>query len=510
MNHFSQSKTVFQDRILPEPNCELVGYGELISRYDLKVLLPEELSVIAPRNRKYSRDGWNVYTVRHMPEDSISGHLTFALKHEGVDLTVLHALFKVIDPTHIADWVRKEPTGRYSRRIWFFYEWLTSKTLDIPDATSGNFVYALDKQYYYTGSVTQSRRHRVRNNLPGVRNFCPLVRKTEKLENFLSEGLQALAHQKTKSVHPDVLARAAAFLLLKDSRASFEIEGERPGKNRAERWGSAICRAGQSSLSPNEFVRLQNIVIEDTRFVRMGFRREGGFIGVHERSSGVPIPDHISAKWEDVSTLIDALIATDECLKRSDMDPVIAAAIIAFGFVFIHPFSDGNGRIHRYLIHHVLNEREFSPKGIIFPISAVILERLDEYRKVLESYSKPRLPFIEWRPTEDGNVEVLNETIDLYRYFDATRHAEFLYDCVYQTVTKVLPEEVLFLEKYDRMKTAINERYDMPDYTSNLLIRFLEQNKGKLSNRAQEKEFKDLSIEEVAELEHLYIEIFER
>ncbi|HIP51694.1 MAG TPA: hypothetical protein EYG94_06355 [Campylobacterales bacterium] len=31
--------------------------------------------------------------------------------------------------------------------------------------------------------------------------------------------------------------------------------------------------------------------------------------------------------------------------------------MIAFSFVYIHPLEDGNGRIHRYLIHHVLAER---------------------------------------------------------------------------------------------------------------------------------------------------------
>ncbi len=99
--------------------------------------------------------------------------------------------------------------------------------------------------------------------------------------------------------------------------------------------------------------------------------------------------------------------------------------IIAFGFVFIHPFEDGNGRIHRYLFHHVLAEKEFLPRGLIFPVSVVILERIEEYRKTLEHFSKPRLGLIEWRSTEKNNVEVLNDTLDLYRYFDATKQAEF-------------------------------------------------------------------------------------
>jgi Fic family protein len=121
----------------------------------------------------------------------------------------------------------------------------------------------------------------------------------------------------------------------------------------------------------------------------------------------------------------------------------------------VHPFVDGNGRLHRWLIHHVLAAGGFNPPGVVFPISAAILRRIDEYRAVLESYSTAILPFIEWRATADGTVEVLNETADYYRYFDATAHAEFLYACVEQTVEHDLPEEVRFLEAFDRFSAGV-------------------------------------------------------
>jgi Fic family protein len=104
-----------------------------------------------------------------------------------------------------------------------------------------------------------------------------------------------------------------------------------------------------------------------------------------------------------------------------------AAAAIAFGFVYVHPFVDGNGRIHRWLIHHVLAAAGYNPPGIVFPISAVILRRVHEYRAVLEAYSAALLPLIEWTATADGNLTVHNDTADFYRYFDATAHAEFLH-----------------------------------------------------------------------------------
>ena len=272
--------------------------------------------------------------------------------------------------------------------------------------------------------------------------------------------------------------------------------------------GRAIGEAGQRELSADELLRLQEIVIGDGRFISMGWRKEGGFIGVHDRSANTPIPDHISARWEDIPALITGLIDTDRILAEGSYDPVLAASIIAFGFVFIHPFEDGNGRIHRYLIHHVLAEKGFAPPGIVFPVSAVILERIDEYRRTLEAYSKPRLSLIEWEPTPSGNVKILNETIDLYRYFDATRQAEFLYECVQQTVEKTLPEEVAYLERHDRMKNFIAERFDMPDKLTETLIAFLRQNRGKFSKRARTKEFSKLTEKEAAMLEEKFAEIF--
>ncbi len=129
-------------------------------------------------------------------------------------------------------------------------------------------------------------------------------------------------------------------------------------------------------------------MITDTRFISMGYRKEGGFIGKHERSSGQPVPDHISARFDDLESLMKGLIETINLLKNSDYPAVLAAGSIAFGFVFIHPFEDGNGRIHRYLLHHVLSEMGFTPKDVVFPVSSVILKHISEYRVVLEQYSR--------------------------------------------------------------------------------------------------------------------------
>lgn len=308
-------------------------------------------------------------------------------------------------------------------------------------------------------------------------------------------------------VPADVMARAAAFMLLDDSRSSHTIEGEQPPQHRIERWGRALGQAGRHPLTLERLLELQRIVIGDARFVRLGLRVQGGFVGEHDRETGMPLPAHISARHEDLPDLIDGLLAFNE-RAAGGLDPVVSAAALAFAFVNIHPFVDGNGRIHRYLIHHVLAERGFTPQGIVFPVSSAILRDLAAYRRVLQQYSRPLLELIEWEPTEDGNVRVLNETADLYRYFDATPHAEYLYQCVRDTVEEDLPRETAFLQAHDRFSARVQQIVDLPGTTRDLLFRFLHQNGGRLSRRARQREFRALTEDEVAEIEAIYDEEF--
>jgi hypothetical protein len=304
-------------------------------------------------------------------------------------------------------------------------------------------------------------------------------------------------------VPKDLLARTAAFLLLKDSKSSYVIEGERPPQDRIQRWGRAIGEAGRAPLDEQEFVRLQRIVIGDERFVKLGYRDEGGFVGEHDRETQRPIPDHVSARHEDLASLMKGLIAFDQTAEK-EFDAVVAAAVLAFGFVYIHPFEDGNGRIHRYLMHHVLARRGFNPAGVHFPVSAAILDKIGEYKSVLESYSGRLLPHIKWEATEKGNVRVTNDTADFYRFFDATPHAEFLYACVRQTIEHDLPNETRFLQNFDRFRSGIENMFDMPERTLNNLFGFLRQNDGRLSRRARENEFAGLTADEVLQVEELY------
>lgn len=508
-NRNSQMLTIFRGFPTLEDGSSLAGYSALILAHGLKIPVPDHLCAIGTKHKRYDYERWRIFTPRHKPKETLNGHLTFALKYEGVDLAVLNALFQKTESKEIKEVILSEPTGRYSRRLWFLWEWLRDEQLDIEDASIGNFVPLIDSKLQYEGKSYPSKRHRISNNLPGTKNFSPLIRKTEKLEKFIGRDLSKKAIKNIGQTHPDLLSRAAAFLLLKDSKASYTIEGEAPGHNRIERWGRAIGEAGKRKINVSELEYLQQIVIEDNRFITPGLRKDGGFVGEHDRTTGMPIPDHISACANDLNTLLSGFIDTYELLCKDDFDAVLSATILAFGFVFIHPFEDGNGRIHRYLFHHLLAEKNFVPKGLIFPVSAVILTRIEKYRKILEHFSKPRLDLIEWRLTRKNNIEILNATIDLYRYFDATKQAEFFFECVEETVNQTLPEEIAYLRKYDILNEFTKNYIDMPDKLVDLLIRFLSQNNGKLSKRAKKKEFEKLTNDEIRVIEEKYAEVFD-
>lgn len=505
---YSQPVTLFHGRRLPEPG-RVAGYAALWEHYNLPVPLPLRLALIAERHHRRDTGEWLVLTPRHAPDDTLAGHLEFALKWEGVDLGLLRWLFREVGPEEIAAVVREKPTGIYMRRVWFLYEWLTGSRLALPEAGKVKAVPAIDPGQQVAATAGRiSSRHRVLDNMPGPPEFCPLVRRTAALIRLQDEQLDARGRAVIGRTHPDILARAAAFLLLSDSRASFRIEGERPSQDRALRWGRAIAEAGAVQVSIEELERLQRVVIGDSRFVHLGLRREGGFVGDHDRQTGQPIPVHISARPEDIRNLLEGMVEYGERAVQAGLDPVAVAAAVAFGFVYVHPFQDGNGRLHRWLIHHVLAAAGYNPPGVVFPVSAAILRHLEDYRRVLESYSRPLVALIDWRATGRGNVEVLNDTADFYRYFDATAHAEFLYRRVKETVEEDLPAEVRYLEAYERFSAGVQNVVDMPARTVDMLHRFLRQHQGRLSKRARAREFSSLTDLEVSRIERLFEEAF--
>lgn len=181
---------------------------------------------------------------------------------------------------------------------------------------------------------------------------------------------------------------------------------------------------------------------------------------------------------------------------------LVTAAVISFLFNFLHPFSDGNGRIHRFLLHHVLARRAFGPEGIILPVSAVILNRPREYDQALESFSKPLMERVEYTMDDRLRMTVTNDTVDFYRYIDCTELTRITIDFIRETIETELPAGLRYLTVYDQIRARIGDIVDMPDRHADLFITLVRQNGGSLSKKKRKlPEFELLTEHEIEEME---------
>ena len=499
----------FQSEILPS-SCKLIGYSWLLHHFHVNLPLRQLCCVSEKRiaGQTIVKGNWLIFDAQLMVEESVYAQLEFAIKHEHLDLLLLKKILEIFSKDNLITNIQNNPKRILSKKIWFLYEFLLKTKLPLEDLPIGKYDDLLNKEkYIINNNFSKSKRHKINNNLLGTQEFCPIIKRTEKLQNYLELNLKNEITDVIGKVSKVLVRRAASFLLLSDSKASFEIEGERPPKNRIENWGKVINEAGKSDLSIDEIQRLHAILLQDARFMKIGLRDEEVFLGDRDRDN-YPIPEFIGASSKNLTSLMSDWIELDKKLIDTNIDPILHAVIIAFSFVYIHPLEDGNGRIHRYLLHHVLAKQNFYPKGMIFPISNVILDEIDKYRDVLITHTKPLMDSIAWEATQTGNVKILNDTDDLYRYFDCTQSCEFIYECVQITIQKTLPNELKYLKSFDKSYTDINELLEMPNNKIKSLITFVLQNNNKLSKNKKEKYFAQLSVDEVSTIENIINENF--
>jgi Fic family protein len=488
-----------------------IGYAKAIADHDLAVLPPHQLSSCAAVAGKHvqSKEGrqFVTYPSAYNPGPSLCEHLEFALKHEGVSLEVLAALFRAVEQGPFEDelcrHIQARPTGQNTRRLWFLYEFLTRRRLPLEDVAQGNYVELLNPERYYTAEPVNSRRHRVRDNLLGNVNFCPMVRRTPALREFEERELAREAARIVASYDEDALRRAVDYLYTKETRSSFDIEREKPSQKRAARFVSLLHELpDRSSLNRAALVQMQNVIVEE-RFGERGYREEQNYVG---ESVGAGLRQRIHfvpPRPKMVPRLMRGLLSSMERMMASQVDPVVHAAAISFGFVFIHPFEDGNGRLHRLLIHYILSRAGFTPKGLIFPISAVMLQKREQYDACLESFSKPLMTLLNYTVDEDGSLSVKGRTSGFYRYVDFTRMAEDLYRWTEETIRTEFRDELDFIVRYREARKKLDGLVEMPDKARNRFVQFCLQNEGRLSAGKRARYFSDLTDDEVRALEQV-------
>lgn len=481
-----------------------VGYRWLAEKYGVSSVQPLSVeSQIGPSRRSIRNAGrtLEIYPAVFRPDDALSAHLTFALKHEGIHLEFLARLFERVPESDVRAWVNSERTGQYARRTGFLWEWLSGRELeDVPGAAGGNYVNAIDPEQYIAGTAPANNgRWRVRDNLPGSRAFCPIVRRTAAVIDAEAYDCAAELDVLQAEYGVDLLMRSAVWLTIKESRASFQIEHEEDLKDRIQRFAAVMerrCGRMENPLSRQSLGELQREILgERTTLTQFGLRESpvfvGGISGFQEEVHYVAPP---AAEAAGMLGGMSAFIA-----RTAGGSPLARAAVVAFGFVYIHPLADGNGRVHRFLVNDQLRRDGAVPAPFILPISATITHKAQErarYDAVLEIFSKPfmarygdacsfhRNP-VRYPDGVQSNFE-FGESADAlpaWRYPDLTEHVEYTARLVDRTIQLEMRSEAELLRAWGRARAAVKEVIEGPNADIDRIVRSVKENGGRISSK---------------------------
>jgi hypothetical protein len=368
--------------------------------------------------------------------------------------------------------------------------------------TVGNYIDLVDPDLYFTGPVLKVSRHRINRNLLHTVQFSPMLRRTANLHPSKDAALHERCADLISEVPPAIFQRALRYLYAKETRTSYAIEHETPSQKRAEKFMTLLARgATEDFLSEKALVTLQNAIV-DPRYAAKEWRTVQNYVG-RTLAPGMEEIHLVPPKPENLRDLMeDWLKLSSRLSSQSFLPPIASAAIVAWLFVYFHPFEDGNGRIHRFLIHHVLARRQFGPDGVLLPVSAVLLNRPADYDAALETFSVPLKAHSEYELDDQARMTVLNETLDHFRYIDCTAIAEALHRFIEETIEKELPAELRFLQHYDVARAAMRDVVDMPEPAANLFLRLCLQNNGRLSKSKRKLDtFAKLTADEMNDLE---------
>lgn len=259
-----------------------------------------------------------------------------------------------------------------------------------------------DPQCYVTGPSTRNSRWRIDFNGLGSLAYCATVERTPEIEALLSFDILDRAKSFMATLPPEMMDRAIQWAYLHETRDSFAIEKEQPSEEKSRR-----------------FVQL--------------LRQE----------------------------LMEELMAFANQPVRG-VDPLVAAAVTAFGFVFLHPFMDGNGRLSRFLIHQTLCHYGALENGLLLPVSVAMKHEEQAYLEALKGFSRPTREFwdVTWLDGDQMAFDFIGHP-SIYRYWDATCCVEFTLQMARRALEVELREETEFLERYDRVIKAVNQRFDV-------------------------------------------------
>lgn len=469
---------------------DYAGYAHLLTIAPIHALEPAVVAEIRAVTRKEVIGNTIAVNRAMAPEDSdILGQVLFALKHEGVNLQILSQALPLILEADIRAAFEHSPNSQFIRRACYLWEYFTGQRIQSDIEIRQTYVPLFDPDAYITRPGEKSPRWRVTFNGLGSLGYCVTVRRTEELDEHLKKNLLKQASDFTESLPCELLQRTLAWAYLHETRDSYAIEKEIPSSDKATRFVNLLKQAHQKRLLDEDYlVDLQNAVISNPFSQAASFRTEQNYLSNGLRGAlGVTYvpPDPALSR-----TLMDELmqLAND----APAVDPLVLASIVSFGFVFVHPFMDGNGRLSRFLFHQVLCQRGALNNGLLLPVSMVLRQTEAEYLAVLQAFSAKAREFWDVTYLDEARFAFDFKGHDaIYRYWDGTDCAEFMARATETALEQHLKAESLYLDRYDRIFRLIDQAYDVINSDLAQLVMFCLDQNGRVSqNRRRQYQHK--------------------
>lgn len=446
------------------------------------------------------------------PGETLFANLVSALRHEGVNLEILYRTFLGFgrkDKQELEKGISSQAFSITARRLWYLYEFLMDEPLAIADLGPISAQPLIDpKKAYVPDNGPISTRHRIKANLPGTRFYSPTVRRTPAIETCEKNNLKTQCSRMFGSIPEEIAIRMTSYLYLSETQSSFEIERAELPEKRGQQFASLLKRADKENfLGKKQLVQLQKEIVAPDKATD-DYRNFPIWVGKRmtdargRRLEDEEIVDYVPPQAADLPQMMEGLLLAANQMLDAGVNPVVTAAAASFGFVLIHPFEDGNGRIHRFLIHNILALGEFTPAGFVLPVSATIKKDIKGYQDLLRTYSGPLKKQVRFSLSDRGEIRISGSTGDLYRFPDLTDFAEALYLYLEKTILRDVPDEARWLICFDRSQGLLEQISRMTEQERSLFIRLVLQGKGHISKSKRDKYFREVSEETISEMEN--------
>jgi len=436
-------------------------------------------------------------------------NIIFKEKNLQYERKSLKRLFEILWKDFVEKFCNENENNISARKLWFFYEKIFDNEIKFwPIKTT--YQKILDENIFYVSKWKKNKKWNLIDNfLWNINWFNPFVKKSNELEKLLNIDynweIQKIIDSKTEYL----IEKSISFLYLKETKSSYEIEWENYNFNKNQKFLNSLKNIEiAKKLEIKNVIKFHNLIMPNEK-KELNIRRFNNYIASWNELMWEILIDYICPKWKDVNFLLQDLLNFYE-KNRNNLNPILLASLFSLFLVFIHPFSDWNGRLSRFFFHYILKDL-WIWKNVVIPISAYILNNKDEYYLNLDKISKTFWVNINYFLDKNWEIKINWESKENYFNWDYSDIIFYFAKILKESLEKNFKQEIDFLENFYKFLEAIDDNFDLLEKEKNYIWKFIVEWKWKISKNKQdflEKKWFIFNKEKINWIEKLYKKYF--